>query len=993
MEEAYDAGKWDSSGYGGNAWKTDGDAFEVAAKEYLFLLNFGMFEYSSLWDGGSLAPEWTDDMRTQAGIQANNPLGYALHNTYIAPVISKPSLATIRSIFQDGNTPAQDDPSLAGASGYNVTHNSSLAQLFITIDGVPTTDYTVVNVHNKEMIISFHNGDGSTANPPSSGAMIQVGSFNLPDSSGKAYTEIRSQEITYDGSTEVYTLTYPPGAIGPYASFTILEHQGKVLRGPDNTYYSGDGSTSLFSFLNYAVSTEGDSTLSGYRDTVSEETKNIINAPTTVDSFPKTTYHSAWYLGVTLEEVSGELATAKYSLVHNDTNAFVSTTSITSTGIEDHITTSATIDAGTTVKLLGTGASTLNSVSWYRIGLGDNTVSHTIDPNVSTIEITPVTSSGTTLDSFSTTPYRGAKYYISVNEIGSTKRSNIEVSVTHNGINAFISSYNEVNTDSALLTVTADIVGSNIVVTGTAVSNDVDVNLYRVILTDTETSNGSTLIGATTVDSSLTPLDSFVTSIYTGAHYIVSAWNPTEVASSLYEVTVIGQHGNAFVSATGINSKDSTQLEFSASVSGSTISLNATSTSGSGTIVNAYRVGLLSTPGGAVIDPNRVRVYVNGAKKDLYSDYTVDIDAKTVDLTIPPAANDLVVISTIVGTHYNDKNNQIILQLDNMAVDGITLSEGDTINAITFNNVAGMSQRREIFVGTSIGEYELFEKPLHNDYAFVWLNGQSLAQNYDWVLENKTLKIPNRTLQSTDRIDVMYFAVSGLMEEVGWRIFKDMLNRTFYKRLSMANSTTLTKDLLDEDTTITVNDGTALSSVDGSTQLPGVIYIGKERIEYFYKLGNVLSNIRRGTLGTAISTHVVGANVIDASGKQTIPYADTVYTKKHIADGDTTRFISALSVNSPHEIDVFVGGTRLPYLNEDSSANYTVDTWDGSSANIVLTEKPKFGVEVKIIQKKGRIWYNQGDGVATNGLGFAKSSTPQATFIRSAKSIRLGKPE
>ena len=115
MEEAYDAGKWDSSGYGGNAWKTDGDAFEVAAKEYLFLLNFGMFEYSSLWDGGSLAPEWTDDMRTQSGIQTNNPLGYALHNTYIAPVISKPSLTTIRNIFQDGDV---GDPTVAGPSGY-----------------------------------------------------------------------------------------------------------------------------------------------------------------------------------------------------------------------------------------------------------------------------------------------------------------------------------------------------------------------------------------------------------------------------------------------------------------------------------------------------------------------------------------------------------------------------------------------------------------------------------------------------------------------------------------------------------------------------------------------------------------------------------------------------------------------------------------------------------------------------------------------------------
>jgi len=118
MVEAYDGGFWDSSGYGGNAWKTDGEAFEVAAKEYLYLLNFCMFEYTSLWDGGSLSPEWSDSMRTAAGIQSNNPLGYALHNTYIAPVISKPSLATIRSIFQDGDT---GDPTVAGASGYNVT--------------------------------------------------------------------------------------------------------------------------------------------------------------------------------------------------------------------------------------------------------------------------------------------------------------------------------------------------------------------------------------------------------------------------------------------------------------------------------------------------------------------------------------------------------------------------------------------------------------------------------------------------------------------------------------------------------------------------------------------------------------------------------------------------------------------------------------------------------------------------------------------------------
>ena len=149
MEEAYDGGMWDSAGYGGNAWKTDSDAFEVAAKEYLYLLNFSMFEYTDLWEGGSLSPEWDDSMRTQSGILANNPLGYAFHNTYISPVISKPSLTTIRSIFQDGDL---GDPTIAGASGYVVT---------------PLSDYSIDNeleiVSSSVKIINdiIENGTGS----------------------------------------------------------------------------------------------------------------------------------------------------------------------------------------------------------------------------------------------------------------------------------------------------------------------------------------------------------------------------------------------------------------------------------------------------------------------------------------------------------------------------------------------------------------------------------------------------------------------------------------------------------------------------------------------------------------------------------------------------------------------------------------------------------------------------------------------------------------
>jgi subtilisin family serine protease/plastocyanin len=136
MKEAADANMWNPSGYSPN-WETDAGEFEVGVKEYLYLLNFCMFDYSSLWDGGSLAPEWSDSVKTPAGIQANNPLGYALFNTNIADVISKPSLATIRTIFQDGDV---GDPTVAGASGYSADAPISLTGNFTVSSNTATLE-------------------------------------------------------------------------------------------------------------------------------------------------------------------------------------------------------------------------------------------------------------------------------------------------------------------------------------------------------------------------------------------------------------------------------------------------------------------------------------------------------------------------------------------------------------------------------------------------------------------------------------------------------------------------------------------------------------------------------------------------------------------------------------------------------------------------------------------------------------------------------------
>lgn len=99
MKEAIDAGKFDPSDYA-SSWATNTEHAEIAYKEYMYLLNWGMWDMSEFWSGGSLAPEWTDDMRTPQGIRTNNPQGYQLFQKYFMPVLSKPSFTTLKSMFK-----------------------------------------------------------------------------------------------------------------------------------------------------------------------------------------------------------------------------------------------------------------------------------------------------------------------------------------------------------------------------------------------------------------------------------------------------------------------------------------------------------------------------------------------------------------------------------------------------------------------------------------------------------------------------------------------------------------------------------------------------------------------------------------------------------------------------------------------------------------------------------------------------------------------------
>ena len=129
-----------------------------------------------------------------------------------------------------------------------------------------------------------------------------------------------------------------------------------------------------------------------------------------------------------------------------------------------------------------------------------------------------------------------------------------------------------------------------------------------------------------------------------------------------------------------------------------------------------------------------------------------------------------------------------------------------------------------------------------------------LTPNVDYGLTNDNRFI--RTLNpfaDNDVVEIIEFATEGpITGKFGYRLFKDMLNRTVYKRLGDTNSYRLAKDLGVFDQEIVIDDASNLPTPDVTNNIPGIIFINAERIEYFVKSGNKLRQLRRGTLGTGV---------------------------------------------------------------------------------------------------------------------------------------------
>jgi hypothetical protein len=405
--------------------------------------------------------------------------------------------------------------------------------------------------------------------------------------------------------------------------------------------------------------------------------------------------------------------------------------------------------------------------------------------------------------------------------------------------------------------------------------------------TVTENDTGIEFIGSQTLDTASTTLDSFdlTSANFDGAYYQILVESANDSTDEDYEfatIHVAAKSGN--VSHVQYGQVSDNQLaDFSVSISGTTVSLNASGSS-AGNTVYIYKLGF------------------------------------------------------------------------------------DTASAQTDSNVGGF--------------YTLSRIPTNTDYLWVTYNGDIQIAGTDYELRNNKIFIPRASYANTDTVVVTSIVTTKTQEAIGYRLFKDMINRTHYKRLSDAHNTTLSKALSITDSEIFVADASVLPIPNLDSNIPGIVFINKERITYFARdLGeNSLGQIMRGTLGTgAVDTHPSGTVVTDAGDSQTIPgYSDTVTTCKHTADGSTNSFAlygadstAFIPRSDGADVTVFVGGVK----------QRSGFTFNGSSATITFTTAPANGRRVEVVRKTGRVWVDQGTSTAGDGTGLQGATGPEATFL------------
>ena len=409
---------------------------------------------------------------------------------------------------------------------------------------------------------------------------------------------------------------------------------------------------------------------------------------------------------------------------------------------------------------------------------------------------------------------------------------------------------------------------------------------------------------------------------------------------------------------------------------------------------------------GTVIPPS-VTVYVNDRKLEFIKDYSYNgITQEIIINENRLVKGDQILITNDLRTEFSIVNNNLVIS------DSVNLVENDKITITWLSRYELMKIVSDEFTGGNV-VYRLAVPIQNASYVTVYKNGDRLLSEKDYRISTprNVLYLSQKT-NNTDLIKVIIYGQDSYVPPSAFEIHQDMLNNTYFTRYS-SDGIKLAEDLNYYDRQVIVTDASQLTDPIKNRNIPGVIYIGSERIEYLEKQNNVLSQLRRGSLGTPIAElHLAESQIIDVSYSERLPYIEKQEKLKFDSDG-TSVLIGPLgfipeksTINDEYvetipeeygicnELEVFVGGRRLrknstvlynedlgsssPAADEKAEPEFTVD---GVSEFIRLTEPVDAGIRITIIRKVGSVWYTRGENTASSGITLLNDNTAISRFI------------
>jgi hypothetical protein len=365
--------------------------------------------------------------------------------------------------------------------------------------------------------------------------------------------------------------------------------------GNDGDFLKTDGSGAL----SFASST---TTASDDTRAVVKNNKSVGSSARTIDYFQATSADAAFYF-VALNDLTNDHSSASiFTVAHNNSDAFIGAPRGGASGTANTLPSTTADISSDQVRVKVTAPSADSKLSYYKIPLSRANTSDATSGVTVTTSNTDVDSASESIDTFAYASFRAAKYVILVDNDSKTETGVVEALVVHNGSDAFIKQYGDVNTGSnQKIVLSAAISGSNVVVSAAGNEPNLSLKIHKTLLSDSMTAvsnSNQKIIGATTVSSSATAFDDFDLDDATAAVYYVVGGNSSEGAFSVQEVYCSGAPGEASVSqGPFVSTKGTTQLNFTAafkSDADNSLQLSVASTSGGSTTVNAYRINCLA---------------------------------------------------------------------------------------------------------------------------------------------------------------------------------------------------------------------------------------------------------------------------------------------------------------------------------------------------------------------------------------------------------------